>query len=752
MINLCNKLINPPENINNIYINSYYTGSVQKYIYGTYDFCNSTETIPKSSIWIGRYGPFSYTLTFSISVNNIQIILAAMGNRKNYVEEFAIYTNSGIPTITINRGCAKDIKLNRILGTRDGGIYTISSEGPYTELKIEGIGGGGGSLLGICSNSIPKTINDSIPITTTLRPTTTPRPILPDPEFFAKIGQDIIGEYGGDDSGTTLSLNGVGDIVVIGAPLNNNAKGIRSGQTRVYSWEPSLASWVQIGNDIDGNSGGDQSGACVTMNAAGDIIAISAPGDRLNGSDGTTIVVQWDGYNWIQLGEPINGRARSSRFSRPEGLIVLNAIGDTIAISSYELSFDEDLDPVVKIYRWDGISWNLLGNSISFGTFGSNIQSISFNDDAYIIAIGHRDVVGEDWRGDFIYGGVISTYFYEEDDNTWVKYGKVLSKRTASEYASALKIYSRTRNDMVSVSLSDDGNIMAVGSPEYDGEVFVNKEFQILETKPAYGSVSVYRWNSQQATWIQLGQEILGSTVYNRIGHSVSLNGDGDVLAIGDHIEIYNWDSNQSLWIKKPITDFGLNNLYSTDIKLNHEGNRIAVGSSYLLGMNRSGAIVTFGTASAGDVKIYQFPKSTTTTTTTTTTLQPDPNLLIIIENPTTTTLQPDPNLLIIIENPITTTTTAAPTTTTKKYNCKAIPTLYPPLKTEAISVNFTTANIINYKRPSISINPSYPLSNNILEPTTTITTTSTTTETSTTTKNIIVNVECYSNCNKLNY
>jgi hypothetical protein len=69
-----------------------------------------------------------------------------------------------------------------------------------------------------------------------------------------QIGADIDGEAAADFSGYSVSLNAAGDIVAIGAPFNDG-NGPGAGHVRVYQY--SAGTWSQIGADIDGEAYGD---------------------------------------------------------------------------------------------------------------------------------------------------------------------------------------------------------------------------------------------------------------------------------------------------------------------------------------------------------------------------------------------------------------------------------------------------------------------------------------------------------------
>jgi len=94
-----------------------------------------------------------------------------------------------------------------------------------------------------------------------------------------QLGSDIDGEAANDFFGNSVSMNSAGDRVAIGAPYNDGT-GSYAGHVRVYEY--SNSSWSQLGSDIDGEAAGDYSGFSVSMNSDGDRVAIGA-----NANDGT---------------------------------------------------------------------------------------------------------------------------------------------------------------------------------------------------------------------------------------------------------------------------------------------------------------------------------------------------------------------------------------------------------------------------------------------------------------------------------
>jgi len=122
-----------------------------------------------------------------------------------------------------------------------------------------------------------------------------------------QLGSDIDGEAAGDWSGNSVSMNSAGDRVAIGAP-NNDGTWDPFGHVRVYEY--SSSSWTQLGSDIDGEAAGDWSGNSVSMNSAGDRVAIGGPyNDGTDTNAGHVRVYEYSNNSWSQLGSDIDGEA-----------------------------------------------------------------------------------------------------------------------------------------------------------------------------------------------------------------------------------------------------------------------------------------------------------------------------------------------------------------------------------------------------------------------------------------------------------
>jgi hypothetical protein len=156
-------------------------------------------------------------------------------------------------------------------------------------------------------------------------------------------GADINGEAYDDNSGYSISMPDV-NTIAIGGRENSDA-GTEAGHVRVYKWNGS--SWVQRGVDIDGEAAGDHSGWSVSMPDS-NTVAIGAPQNDANGSNkGQVRVYKWNGTNWTQKGEDIDGPSTTSYF----GGCLSMPDDNTIAIGTRYGSHG------VRVYKWSGQNW-----------------------------------------------------------------------------------------------------------------------------------------------------------------------------------------------------------------------------------------------------------------------------------------------------------------------------------------------------------------------------------------------------------
>ena len=163
---------------------------------------------------------------------------------------------------------------------------------------------------------------------------------------WAQRGNDINGEAAEDQSGTSVAISDDGNVLAIGAHLNNGTS-TYAGHVRVYNWNGSA--WTQRGNDIDGEATGDRSGHSVAISDDGNIVAIGA--FENNGAGrwaGHERVYNWNGSAWKQRGSDIDGEAENGESGAS---VALSGDGNTLATGA--IGVDTNTGQV-KVYTFEG--------------------------------------------------------------------------------------------------------------------------------------------------------------------------------------------------------------------------------------------------------------------------------------------------------------------------------------------------------------------------------------------------------------
>jgi len=195
-----------------------------------------------------------------------------------------------------------------------------------------------------------------------------------------------------------------------------------------------------------------------------------------------------------------------------DGTVV--AVSSVSSVSSSNNPFD--LGSVTVYQQTIDSQWEPKGSTIS-----REGNTIELSNDGNTLVIGGRSVTG------------VYRFNPNAAINDWVLLGENITEEDNSE-------------SELFVTISGDGNVIAIGDPKYDGEI---------------GRVNTYTFNGTH--WDQR-REIIGSSAFfaENLGKSVSLSGNGNILACGvpftsdplsifapvGSVRVYRWDSNLLRW------------------------------------------------------------------------------------------------------------------------------------------------------------------------------------------------------------
>ena len=383
---------------------------------------------------------------------------------------------------------------------------------------------------------------------------------------WQKKGADIDGEANFDYSGSSVSLSSDGNTVAIGAD-GNDGNGDSSGHVRIFQYAESSSTWTQMGVDIDGEASGDESGRSVSLSPDGKTVAVGAPFNDRNGFEsGHVRVFQWKESSslWTQVGADIRGEAPGDFFGWS---VSLSSDGNIVAIGApYNDGIGDD-NGHVRIFQWieSSSTWTQMGADID-GESNSG-SSVSLSSDGNTVAIG----AGAKGFGDST--GHARIFRWAESTSSWTQMGADIDEKEYDYYESVF-----------SVSLSCDGNTVAIGAPNHGG---------IGDDSVGSGRVRIFQWTESASAWTQVGADIDGEERRDRFGHSVSLSCDGNTVAVGapynggggdynGHVRIFQWTESSSIWtqVGADIDGEVLQDESGSSVSLSSDGNTVAIGAT----------------------------------------------------------------------------------------------------------------------------------------------------------------------------
>jgi hypothetical protein len=549
---------------------------------------NQTITRPLTPPTSNSSGAFTFTssntavATISISggVSSINVIgagstiitatQAASGIYASLSSSVILDTIKGIIFGTIWRQLSGDID-GQATGDNSGRYVHLSADGTTLAVGANGNDGNGGNAghVRVYMRDPNKTTAVTDQSSSNFGPI-----------GWTRIGADIDGEAIGDLSGSSVSLSANGNILAIGA-YNNDGNGSNAGHVRVYMRDPNKTTavtnqsssnfgpigWTRLGGDIDGEAASDFSGYSVSLSADGNIVAIGADNNDGNGSNAghvrvymrdpnkTTAVIDQSSSNfgpigWTRLGGDIDGEAAND-FSGYS--VSLSANGTILAIGAWLNDGNGSNAGHVRVYTRDTnkttavtdqsspnfgpVGWTRIGGDIDGEAAGDQSgYSVSLSADGNIVAIaatGNDGTTGvsTDSRGH------VRVYMRDPNKTTavtnqsssnfgpigWTRLGGDIDGEAAGDQSG------------YSVSLSADGNIVAIAATGNDGNGTNAGHVRVYMRDPNKTTAVTDQSSSNFGPigWRRLGGDIDGEAANDQSGVSVSLSANGTILAIG---------------------------------------------------------------------------------------------------------------------------------------------------------------------------------------------------------------------------
>lgn len=275
---------------------------------------------------------------------------------------------------------------------------------------------------------------------------------------------------------------------------------------------------------------------------------------------------------WTQMGSDIDGEVANDQFG---WRVCLSDDGSIMAASAPYNTDGGATAGNVRIFQNLSGNWTQLGQSIIGAApqdgFG---RGMSMNADGTMLAIGAPFHNG--WDG--------HVRVFQNQSGTWTQIGQDIDGQNTGEF------FGR------SVSLSDDGTILAVGA-------LYNNDNGLFS-----GQVRIYQ--NIAGTWTQIGSNLSGDAEDDFFGYAVSLSSDGSIAAISAPIN----DSNGSTdigyvrifqniggtWTQmgQDIDADNIGDQFGSSISISADGMTLAMGAFGIDGGNGD---------HSGEVRVYEY-------------------------------------------------------------------------------------------------------------------------------------------------
>lgn len=278
-------------------------------------------------------------------------------------------------------------------------------------------------------------------------------------------------------------------------------------------------------------------------------------------------------YSQTQIGGDIDGEAAGDNSGRS---VSISGDGLTLAVGAPFNNNNGNNDAGhVRVYKKINGNWSQIGQDINGEQSGdhSGIE-VSLSLDGSIVAIGAYDNFGSGYQSGHV-------RVYKNINESWSQIGQDINGEAAND------------NSGFSISISDDGTVVAIGAGGNDGNGSDS------------GHTRIYK--NINGSWSQIGQDINGQAINDYSGGSVSLSGNGNIVALG---ALYNDDNGSDSGNVRVFEN--LNGTW-TQIGSNINGEAVNDISGYRISLSKDGTTIAIaapnnaaGGTGRGRIRIFK--------------------------------------------------------------------------------------------------------------------------------------------------
>ena len=330
---------------------------------------------------------------------------------------------------------------------------------------------------------------------------------------LVQIGEDILkpSTYTNSGFGTIVELSADGSLLAISAPFLYN-----SNYGAVYIYQRNGNSWVRLGNTITGTYG-SRTGSSLSFSKDGTILAVGSGGNSGGVSEdqytGYTTVYKYNNTNttWETLGERINGEAEwdfsgsSVHLSADGTILAIGAIGNDGETTSGGHGH-------VRVFKYNNSTWEQKGADVD----GDPDFNIDFGGVVKLSKDGNTLIVSD--INSQSLAGSVELFNWDEGSSNWISEIRLKSFKSSGTNNGHRFEFGKD------ISLSDDGNILAIG--EYKWQ-------ELSNTTDGRGKIHIYI--KSETGWIESELFLEGRQRRQYLGEAVSLSGNGNTLVVGSY-------------------------------------------------------------------------------------------------------------------------------------------------------------------------------------------------------------------------
>ncbi|PWH10025.1 hypothetical protein DEJ39_08430, partial [Bacteroidetes bacterium SCGC AAA795-G10] len=369
-----------------------------------------------------------------------------------------------------------------------------------------------------------------------------------------QIGQSLDGDGAGDWLGFYSQTSDSGNRIIVGGMRGNSG----AGYARIFEWNGKQ--WVQLGNDING-SAGDGYGRTVAISGDGNVVAVGGSGGASNSNRGKYGVYTLVGNTWTIRNGFIYGEAAND-LQAIGSSIALNHDGSIVAFGAGKNKGGSASSNRghIRVFRWDGNNLNQMGSDIdgegTNGRLGEGSSAVDLSKDGLRLVAGAPTYISNN--------GVVKIYDWN-GSNAWVKSADIFDPVDSSGSTIGR-----------SVSITEDGKTILVGATLGNSTGHV-----LLFENEIISGVSTW---THKAT-------IAGDAANDGFGYSSAISGNGSKILIGaidatgganarGYYKLFSWDGNIATQIGSKVSGESATDFLGTHVHLGRNGIGI-IGAPY---------------------------------------------------------------------------------------------------------------------------------------------------------------------------